>query len=127
MPYLIVSDIHGNYEALEAVLEDARGRYDSILCLGDLVGYGADPNASANGRRPTSRQSCAAITTTPVADRNRSIHFNPAARPRRYGPEALTPENRDYLERLAARPLARPDAMTASIWCTARPWTKTSI
>jgi len=44
MPYLILSDIHGNYEALEAVLEDARGRYDRILCLGDLVGYGADPN-----------------------------------------------------------------------------------
>ena len=43
-PYLILSDIHGNYEALEAVLEDARGRYDRILCLGDLVGYGADPN-----------------------------------------------------------------------------------
>ena len=38
--YLVVSDIHGNHEALEAVLEHARGRYDKILCLGDLVGYG---------------------------------------------------------------------------------------
>jgi predicted phosphodiesterase len=47
VPYLIVSDIHGNYEALEAVLEHARGRYDKILCLGDLVGYGADPNPVA--------------------------------------------------------------------------------
>ena len=45
--YLILSDIHGNYEALEAVLEDARSRYDRILCLGDLVGYGADPNPVA--------------------------------------------------------------------------------
>ena len=43
--YMIVSDIHGNYEALEAVLEDAGDSYDRILCLGDLVGYGADPNA----------------------------------------------------------------------------------
>jgi predicted phosphodiesterase len=42
--YLILSDIHGNYDALEAVLADARGRYDRILCLGDLVGYGAEPN-----------------------------------------------------------------------------------
>ena len=32
-------------EALHAVLADAQGRYDRILCLGDLVGYGADPNA----------------------------------------------------------------------------------
>ncbi len=45
MPFLIVSDIHANLEALQAVLGDARGRYDRILCLGDLVGYGADPNA----------------------------------------------------------------------------------
>ncbi len=45
MPYLILSDIHANLEAHQAVLEDARGKYDRILCLGDLVGYGADPNA----------------------------------------------------------------------------------
>ena len=44
MMFLIVSDIHGNREALEAVLKDARGRYDKIVCLGDIVGYGADPN-----------------------------------------------------------------------------------
>jgi predicted phosphodiesterase len=44
MSFLILSDIHGNREALEAVLEHAQGRYDRILCLGDLVGYGADPN-----------------------------------------------------------------------------------
>jgi diadenosine tetraphosphatase ApaH/serine/threonine PP2A family protein phosphatase len=41
---LILSDIHSNWEALEAVLEDARGRYDQTLCCGDLVGYGASPN-----------------------------------------------------------------------------------
>ncbi len=44
MAYLIVSDIHANLESLEAVLADAKGLYDTILCLGDLVGYGADPN-----------------------------------------------------------------------------------
>lgn len=42
--YLIVADIHGNREALEAVLAHAAGRYDKIVCLGDLVGYGPDPN-----------------------------------------------------------------------------------
>ena len=44
MRYLILSDIHSNWEALEAVLHTAEGLYDRILCLGDLVGYGADPN-----------------------------------------------------------------------------------
>jgi predicted phosphodiesterase len=46
--YLILADIHGNREALEAVLAQARGRYDQIVCLGDLVGYGADPDFNAS-------------------------------------------------------------------------------
>src|SRR2546425_8138096 len=43
--YAVVSDIHGNLEALDAVLADAASRTDAILCLGDVVGYGADPGA----------------------------------------------------------------------------------
>jgi len=43
MRYLILGDIHANWEALEAVLADAEGNYDRILCTGDLVGYGAEP------------------------------------------------------------------------------------
>src|SRR5258708_6084429 len=45
MRYLIISDIHSNLEAMEAVLAQADGRYNEILCCGDLSGYGADPNA----------------------------------------------------------------------------------
>ncbi len=44
MRNLLLSDIHGNWPALEAVLADAQGDYDRILCLGDYVGYGASPN-----------------------------------------------------------------------------------
>ena len=44
MRYLVLSDIHANLEALEATLA-AADPYDSTLVLGDLVGYGADPNA----------------------------------------------------------------------------------
>jgi predicted phosphodiesterase len=43
--YLIISDIHGNLEALTAVLAAAEGQFDAIACCGDLVGYGPDPNA----------------------------------------------------------------------------------
>ena len=43
MRYLILSDIHANRQALEAVVEQAQGTHDSIVCLGDIVGYGADP------------------------------------------------------------------------------------
>ncbi len=46
MRYLVLTDIHANLEALEACLADAAARgYDRTLVLGDLVGYGADPNA----------------------------------------------------------------------------------
>ncbi len=46
MRYLILSDIHANWEALSAVLNHARRRkYEKILFLGDAVGYGASPNA----------------------------------------------------------------------------------
>jgi diadenosine tetraphosphatase ApaH/serine/threonine PP2A family protein phosphatase len=46
MRYLVLTDIHANLEALDGCLESARLRgYDQTLVLGDLVGYGADPNA----------------------------------------------------------------------------------
>jgi predicted phosphodiesterase len=42
----VISDIHGNYDALEAVLEDIdqQGGVTKIFCLGDIIGYGAQPN-----------------------------------------------------------------------------------
>ena len=46
MKTAIITDIHSNIEALTVVLDDIdRQGYDRIICLGDVVGYGADPNA----------------------------------------------------------------------------------
>ena len=47
MHILILSDIHANLTAFEAVLTDA-GEFDAVWCLGDLVGYGPDPNECIN-------------------------------------------------------------------------------
>lgn len=44
MNYLIFSDVHGNRFGLEAVLQAAQNAYERVLCLGDIVGYGAHPN-----------------------------------------------------------------------------------
>ncbi len=45
MRYAIISDIHANLEALQAVLDDIdKNKIDEVLCLGDIVGYGANPN-----------------------------------------------------------------------------------
>ena len=45
MRIAIISDIHGNLQALDAVLADIEAQTpDAVYCLGDLVGYGANPN-----------------------------------------------------------------------------------
>lgn len=44
MRILIISDIHANLTAFQAVLEHAQNQWDIIWFLGDLVGYGPDPN-----------------------------------------------------------------------------------
>jgi predicted phosphodiesterase len=43
MRILVVSDIHANLAAFDAVLRETREGRDAVLCLGDLVGYGPDP------------------------------------------------------------------------------------
>src|SRR5690625_7210922 len=44
MRYLVLSDIHANLTALEAVIEDAANvHYDAVISLGDVVGYGNRP------------------------------------------------------------------------------------
>jgi predicted phosphodiesterase len=49
MRFAFVSDIHGNLEALEAVFKDIEGQdVDEVICLGDIVGYGANPNECAD-------------------------------------------------------------------------------
>lgn len=46
MRYAVLSDVHANLEALEAVLQDAQQQaVAGFLCLGDFVGYGPDPDA----------------------------------------------------------------------------------
>jgi len=44
MRVLIISDIHANLAAFKAVLADAEGQWEQIWCLGDIIGYGPNPN-----------------------------------------------------------------------------------
>jgi predicted phosphodiesterase len=105
-PYLILSDIHGNHEALEAVLEDARGRYDRILCLGDLVGYGADPNQVAEWAKSSVASIVRGNHDRACTGTDSLEYFNPSARASALWTRgALTPGNQSYLEHLARGPL----------------------
>jgi len=48
MKYAIISDIHSNIQALEQVLKDVKKNVDQIICLGDIVGYNANPEECIN-------------------------------------------------------------------------------
>ncbi|MFP5223046.1 MAG: metallophosphoesterase family protein [Acidobacteriota bacterium] len=101
---LILSDIHANLEALEAVLQDIAslpepgGHNEPVVCLGDMVGYGADPEAVVRRMRESSIVSVLgnheAGVLTPYARR----HFNPQAWDAvRFAAENLSRESLDWL------------------------------
>ncbi len=107
----IISDIHGNYDALERVIVDAMsfGSLDAIWCLGDIVGYGPNPNECVRAL-----QECA-LEGTPVhavagnhdraaTGRISIADFNPdAAAAARWTISTLTAETRVYLDGLPER------------------------
>jgi len=104
--FLILSDIHANQEALHAVLEDASGQYDRIVCLGDLVDYGAEPNeAVAWAKRNVwgiirGNHDKVSLSDDPLDN------YHPAARASaEWTRKTLTPESRAYLESLPRGPL----------------------
>jgi predicted phosphodiesterase len=110
MIYLLLSDIHANLEALDAVLADARRRYanvDAVLCLGDLVGYGADPESVAERIRDVSSVVIRGNHDKAVALGENLEWFNPAARDATYWTlRQLKSETVDYLRDLPKGPVA---------------------
>ena len=106
MRYLILSDIHGNWEALEAVLESAaKNRYEQIVCLGDVVGDGADPNAVTEWVRAHVSDVIRGNHDKACCGLEETISFNPVARrAAEWTMEMLTAENREYLRQLASGP-----------------------
>lgn len=106
MRYLIISDLHANWEALSAVIEAARGSYDEVLCLGDLVGYCADPNRVVNWVRANSACVVRGNHDKACAGLDDLEWFNPIAQQAaRWTMEALNAENLEYLRALPAGPM----------------------
>lgn len=102
MRVLVMSDIHANYTALQAVLKDA-GQVDETWCLGDLVGYGPDPNAVVEEVRDIANLTCllgnhdvAAIGKMPLEAFN-----GDARRALIYHEKVLTASNMDYMRALS--------------------------
>lgn len=109
MRYLVLSDIHANIDALEAVLAAAETEGDHrVAVLGDLVGYGAEPNRVIERVRALDPMAVIRGNHDKVAAGLESAEgFNPTAqRAATWTRDALTDENREYLRGLPAGPLA---------------------
>ena len=108
MRYLILSDLHANWQALEAVLHEAADRYDEAICLGDLVGYGGDPNQVVDWVRANCRLVVRGNhdKASSGVDQEELEWFNPVARQAAlWTCAALTPENAAYVGELPKGPL----------------------
>jgi predicted phosphodiesterase len=100
MRCLIVSDIHSNLEAFEAVLDHA-GPVDLIWCLGDIVGYGPDPNGCVDLLRSRPSLCIAGNHDWAALGKLDPADFNPDARAASlWTGKQLTPDHRAFLEAL---------------------------
>jgi len=120
---LVISDIHANLTALEAVLADA-GKFDQVWCLGDIAGYGPDPNECIERIHGLPRLTCmmgnhdyAAIGSQPLET------FNSDARKALlWQREILTPASLEFLRKLSEKPVVRGEVTLAhgsprdSVW-----------
>jgi predicted phosphodiesterase len=103
--YLILSDIHANWEALRAVLASAGSLYDRIVCCGDLVGYGADPDAIVEWVRANVSSVVRGNHDKACAGLEDLEWFNPVARQSALWTQAATqPENIQFLRGLVQGP-----------------------
>jgi len=100
MRYLIISDIHSNLAAFEAVLADA-GPFDKVWCLGDMVGYGPDPNECVERLRGLPHVCVAGNHDWATLGKLDTEDFNPdAKRACLWTREQLSSSNLEYLEAL---------------------------
>ena len=101
MRYLVISDIHANLIAFEAVLADAEGQYDKIWCLGDVVGYGPHPNECVELLRELDPLCIAGNHDWAIAHKLDFEEFSANARfVVLWSQERLKSENYDYLYNL---------------------------
>jgi predicted phosphodiesterase len=104
--YLVLSDIHSNLEALESCLGVAQGKYDAAVCLGDLVGYGPDPNAVIVRIRQLTDRTIRGNHDKACAGLSDAEDFNALAKLTTFWTrQELTPDNLEFLRNLPTGPL----------------------
>ena len=99
MKHIMLSDIHGNLEALTAVLEDCGP--GQLYVLGDIIGYGADPGKCVKRIRQSEAIVIRGNHEQVQLDWNELKHFNPLARESAEYPRTRhSPADHDWLSQL---------------------------
>lgn len=110
MRYLILSDIHSNRAALEAVLAAVAGKFEKVLCLGDLVGYGPDPDEVVSRVRALNPVLIRGNHDRAGSGLTDAEDFNPSARRAAlWTRDRLSLDNLNYVRAIPAGPLAVED------------------
>lgn len=104
----IISDIHGNLDALNAIVKRLEAeRVDEIYCLGDVVGYGANPNECLEKVRAICKICLLGNHDDAVNGGTNTRYFNPYAQAAiEWTNRVLTDENRAFLK---VRPLSHEE------------------
>lgn len=109
MRVLVISDIHANLTAFQAVLADAEGLWDKIWFLGDLIGYGPDPNECTALLREHDHIALSGNHDWAVLDKLDISSFNAEAKMAiTWTRDTITPETRAYLDSLPSKLIAEP-------------------
>jgi predicted phosphodiesterase len=114
MRILVISDLHANLTALEAVLADA-GEVDETWCLGDVVGYGPDPNEVVELVRALPNLSCILGNhdVAVLGQMDDAVFNTEARRSLLWQKKQLSDGNKGYLNHLPQNALIRGDVTLA--------------
>ena len=113
MRYLIISDMHANIEALQAVLAATEGDYTEVICCGDLVGYGPDPDPVVDWVRANVKLVVRGNHDRVCSGVDTPEQFNETARLAAYWTRAhLGGENIAYLRKLPPGPMEIAERFT---------------
>jgi diadenosine tetraphosphatase ApaH/serine/threonine PP2A family protein phosphatase len=102
MRYAVISDIHGNLEAFDAVLKEIKRQLpDGVLFIGDIVGYGANPNQSIDLLKGVTETVIAGNHDYAAAGLADCTSFNPCAKESIvWTQNNLTSDHMEYLKKL---------------------------
>ncbi|MCH8908304.1 MAG: metallophosphoesterase family protein, partial [Candidatus Heimdallarchaeota archaeon] len=115
----VVSDMHSNYKALEAVLEDLKHRdFDALICLGDMVGYYTEPNQVVDAIRDAAQVTVMGNHDFAIIEPEKLLYSTlqeGAQAALDHNKDLLTQDNKKWLEKLPMKVVLKTPYGTATL------------